>query len=108
MFDLLRALFAPLSWMLPGLSTLPDEALLVILILSATGAVILSFFISHPTWFNGILNFLALFAAGLTAIFFYDAAGFRGFNSVTVAAIVANAGMILCGLLIIFLSRRAT
>jgi len=108
MFDLLQAIFASLHWTLPDLSALPVEALLVTLILSATGAVILSFFVPHPTWFNGILHFLALFAAGITAIFFYDAAGFRGFDSVAMASIVANAGMILCGLLIIFLSRRAT
>jgi hypothetical protein len=108
LFDLLRTVFLPSSWGIPGLSGVPDESFLVILILSVTGSLILNFFIPHRTWVNGILNFVALFAAGITANFAYDFLGFRGLSSVTVAAIVSNAGMIVCGLLIIFFSRRAT
>jgi hypothetical protein len=108
LFDLLRTVFLPSAWGIPGLSAVPDESFLVILVLSVSGALILNFFIPHRTWVNGILNFLALFVSGVTANFAYDIAGFRGLNSVTVAAIVANAGMIVCGLVIVFLSRRTT
>ncbi len=108
LFDLLRTVFLPSGWGIPGLSAVPDESFLVILMLSISGALILNFFIPHRTWVNGILNFAALFVSGVTANFAYDMAGFRGLNSVTVAAIVANAGMIICGLVIIFLSRRTT
>jgi hypothetical protein len=108
LFHLLGAVFSPSTWGIPGLSTVPNEAFLVIVILSVSGALILNFFIPHRNWVNGILNFAALLVSGITANFIYEMAGFRGLSSVTAAAIVANAGMILCGLLIVFLSRRAT
>lgn len=106
LFELLRTVFTPSAWGIPGFGVVPDETFLVLLILSISGALILNFFIPHRTYVNGILNGAALFISGLAANFAYDAAGFRGLDSIMVGAIVSNVGMMITALLIIYFSRK--
>jgi hypothetical protein len=106
LFDLLRTVFSPSAWGIPGVGAIPDEAFIVLLALSVSGALILDFFIPHRTYVNGLLNSGALFFSGLGAYYTYNAFGFRGLDSVVVAAIVANVGMMITALLIIFFSRK--
>ncbi|MFO1088958.1 MAG: hypothetical protein U1E46_05190 [Hyphomicrobiales bacterium] len=108
LLDLLRGFISPSQWLgIPGLGFIPDETFVVMAIFSVVGALILNFFVQHRTWMNGAINAGALLASGVVANFAYQAVGYKVLDSVAIAAVVANVGMIIMALLIIYFSRNA-
>jgi hypothetical protein len=91
-----------------GLDVVPDDSLVLILIMSLVGAAILGNFLPHSTWFNSAVNVSALFVGGIVANAIFSLTGIHFLDSTLAAALVANVGMTIVGLGVLVAYRNAS